>query len=485
MTRVRSLPWDEVPQVWTPAAPDPSWGLRELVAPGGFDGSAISGVAPTHGGSGSGVDVVGNPRWGRGRKYIRTSVLTDQYAQAGHIGDLTLFFAGGITGFLAGGQAAVVLRTSGGTRRAWLGEAGTTRMAGTLLPSGGSSVATIETASSPGDHTWVLRLSGTSQTLWRDGVLFASGTQAANNFSDVSMLELSSTSFLEGANVNVYVAGWANIAWTDAQIEAFAENPAVLFGSRRALVPVSAGGAYSLSVTSGAYTLSGNDSQLVATRLLQATAGAYSVTGNDAVLTKGTALAVTPGAYAISGNDAALLVARLLSLTAGSYAITGNNAALTAARSLTATAGAYSITGSDVQLTYTPVGSYSLQVTPGAYAIVGSDAVLTAARRLALTAGAYAVTGSNVVLTYGVMHTLTVTPGSYTYTGNDAVLSRTLALMVTSGAYVYAGRSVSLTYSGLADGAVDEVLLLSRITPEVQLLAELAQSVVLQSRIPD
>ena len=56
-----------------------------------------------------------------------------------------------------------------------------------------------------------------SQTLWRDGVLFASGTQAANNFSDVSMLELSSTSFLEGANVNVYVAGWANIAWTDAR----------------------------------------------------------------------------------------------------------------------------------------------------------------------------------------------------------------------------------------------------------------------------
>lgn len=241
MTRVRSIPWAEVPQVWTPAAPDPSWGLRELVAPGGFDGSAVSGVAPAHGGSG-GVDVVGSQRWGRGRKYIRTSVLTDQYAQAGHIGDLTLFFAGGIPSFLAGNQAAVVLRTSGGTRRAWLGEVGTSRMAGTLLPSGGSSVATIETASSTGDHTWVLRLSGTSQTLWRDGVLFASGTQAANNFSDVSMLELSSTSFLEGANVNVYVAGWANIAWTDAQIEAFAENPAVLFGSRRALVATAGGG---------------------------------------------------------------------------------------------------------------------------------------------------------------------------------------------------------------------------------------------------
>lgn len=245
------------------------------------------------------------------------------------------------------------------------------------------------------------------------------------------------------------------------------------------------GGGYSLTVTAGGYTTSGNNVVLTAARVVQALAGSYAITGNNATLSSSVLLSALAGSYAYTGSDVGLTASRQLAVTAGSYAITGNVAGLNAARLLTATPGAYSISGNSVILTYNTVGSYALNVTAGSYSITGNDVALTAGRTLAVTPGAYAITGSDVVLTYGVMHTLNVTPGAYAITGYSAMLAKASTLQALAGAYAYTGRNVVLTYSGLADGVVDEVLLLSRITPEVQLLAELTQSVVLQSRIPD
>lgn len=245
------------------------------------------------------------------------------------------------------------------------------------------------------------------------------------------------------------------------------------------------GGSYTLQVTPGSYSTTGNDVSLIAARSVQVTPGAYAITGNDVGLAAGVVLSALTGAYAYAGNDVGLTASRQLAVTAGSYSITGNVAGLNAARLLTATPGAYSISGNSVILTYNTVGSYTLNVTAGSYAITGNDVALTASRTLAVTAGSYSTTGSDVVLTYGVMHTLNVTPGAYAITGYSAMLAKALTLQALAGAYAYTGRNVVLTYSGLADGALDVVHLLSRVTPNVQLLAALTQTVRLQGHVPE
>ena len=264
-------------------------------------------------------------------------------------------------------------------------------------------------------------------------------------------------------------------AWTDTESAAMSTG-IVTFGAEESPL--------SLSVTSGAYVISGSGVVLSIVAPLIATSGTYSITGNNVALSTSVVLSALTGSYAYTGSDVGLTASRQLAVTAGSYAITGNVAGLNAARLLTATPGAYSISGNSVILTYNTVGSYTLNVTAGSYAITGNDVALVASRALAVTPGAYAITGNDVVLTYGVMHTLNVTPGSYEITGYSAMLAKASTLQALAGAYAYTGRNVVLTYSGLADGALDAVSLLSIVTPNVQLLAVLSQSVRLDSPIP-
>jgi len=335
--------------------------------------------------------------------------------------------------------------------------------------------------------------------LWRDGTLLTTGIHSATAYAATAfdgLVDLGkgtasgATAITGGIAGNIESGLYYNRSLPSEDIEAL--SAAMLRGrlpfmrSQRIWVPVSAGGgSYSLQVTPGSYSITGNDVSLIAARSVQVTSGTYAITGNDVGLAAGVVLSALTGSYAYTGSDVGLTASRQLAVTAGSYSITGNVAGLNAARLLTATPGAYSISGNSVILTYNTVGSYTLNVTAGSYAITGNDVALAVSRILAVTPGAYAITGSDVVLTYGVMHTLNVTPGAYAITGYSAMLAKASTLQALAGAYAYTGRNVVLTYSGLADGVVDEVLLLSRITPEVQLLAELTQSVVLQSRIPD
>jgi len=334
--------------------------------------------------------------------------------------------------------------------------------------------------------------------LWRDGALLTTGVHSATAYASTrwdSQIDLGSGTATGATAITGAISGHieSGLYYTRSLPTEDVEylSAAMLRGRlpfmrrRRIWVPVSAGGgSYSLQVTPGSYSITGNDVSLIAARSVQVTSGTYAITGNDVGLAAGVVLSALTGSYAYTGSDVGLTASRQLAVTAGSYSITGNVAGLNAARLLTATPGAYSISGNSVILTYNTVGSYTLNVTAGSYAITGNDVALAVSRILAVTPGAYAITGSDVVLTYGVMHTLNVTPGAYAITGYSAMLAKASTLQALAGAYAYTGRNVVLTYSGLADGVVDEVLLLSRITPEVQLLAELTQSVVLQSTVP-
>lgn len=166
--------------------------------------------------------------YGLARQLVRSSPTQDEYPVSGHTGDITVFLVGGLAGTGGYTQRVMSLVTSGGTERFWFGENSNDRMSIITTPSGGSTVsiqAGGSGADSAGEHVWVARLSGTSITLWRNGVQVASGTQAGNNFSDVTGFRVGSTAFLGGADGWVVSAGFERRAWSDEEIQDYSVNP--------------------------------------------------------------------------------------------------------------------------------------------------------------------------------------------------------------------------------------------------------------------
>lgn len=238
------LPHLRQPEQWAPVdrthplARD----LVELVVPHHMR-SAVSG-RPQMTGGGTGTRAWKAGRHGIYRWVDRTAVLEDRYqSERGVSGDITFFLFGGTDGALAATQRIALLQTTGGTRRCALGEEGTSKFAFNTNPSGGSAVDAIESTTTLGeDHCYVGRLSGTTQTLWVDGVSVASATQSGSNFSDIGQLSLNTTGFLSGCSGRIYLCGWAARAWSDDEIQQFARSPWALFQARRIFVASSGGG---------------------------------------------------------------------------------------------------------------------------------------------------------------------------------------------------------------------------------------------------
>lgn len=434
-------------------------------AAGSINGHALSrvampaGLATRH--SGSGGAVSSSRLFGPTPSYPTTMILVCRQTSTANTRLMEAHGASGAisgsTFYIAGGSSTTVtyaLRNNFSTT--WTISATVpTPPDGNLSPALNNDLVIVAQSLSATDHRLCVNGSAVSTGSTSTGSMVA--------WDRIVLGIASGTADIAGA---FFASG--GVGLTDDQMQAFSRDVRevwALFEPERwgTAVASAGGGGYSLQVTPGSYSINGQSVGLLASRLLQAQQGTYDITGNGTVLTKGVVLSVTPGTYAVTGSDVVLSASKLL----------------------TANPGAYSITGTDVQLTYTAVGSYSLAVTPGSYAINGNTVGLSASRQLAVTAGSYAITGSSVTLTYGVIHTLTVTPGSYSVTGYSATLGRTALLGVTAGAYAYTGRSVVLTYSGLADGVLDAVYLFSRVTPNVQLLASLAQSVRLSSQLPE
>lgn len=79
-----------------------------------------------------------------------------------------------------------------------------------------------------------------------------------------------------------------------------------------------------LNATSGTYTLSGQDVELLYNRVVEANTGSYTVTGNDVELFYIIAtLVATTGNYSTVGQDVELLYNRVLEAATGSYTLTG------------------------------------------------------------------------------------------------------------------------------------------------------------------
>ncbi|MCR4301544.1 MAG: hypothetical protein NUV51_08025 [Sulfuricaulis sp.] len=254
-----------------------------------------------------------------------------------------------------------------------------------------------------------------------------------------------------GASRAANIAGYLACLW-DRELSAdeslaLEENPWQIFRapSHRLYFSVGAGAptAYTLDAEDAAFTLTGADATLQASRLMNAAAGSLTITGADASLVVGRVLNAEPGSISLTGADASLLAARALNAEAGAYALTGSDAGLTAARTLDAAAGALSLTGADATLALVRV----LNAEPGSFATTGADASLLAARTLDAEAGSFAITGADATLEAVGQYTLNAEPGVFTITGADATLLKV-------GSYELNAEPGSLSLAGADAGLV-------------------------------
>lgn len=113
-------------------------------------------------------------------------------------------------------------------------------------------------------------------------------------------------------------------------------------------------------------------------------------------------LTVTPGAFTLTGNATGLAAGRKLAAAAQTYALTGNATTLKYGRGFQAVAGSFALTGPAATLVYTPVGGspYTMTAAVASFVLTGNAAGLAAGRNIAATTVAYTLTGNDCTFSY-------------------------------------------------------------------------------------
>lgn len=173
-------------------------------------------------------------------------------------------------------------------------------------------------------------------------------------------------------------------------------------------------------VASGGYTLT-------------CSSGTYTLTGQSVGLSASRSLAASQGSYTLTGQSVGVRATRALAASQGSYALTGQSVGLAATRSMAANQGAYSLTGQDVTLTFAGLDK-TLTADVGYYALTGQAVALNATRKLAVEQGAYTLTGQDVTMQLGGR-----------------------VLQASHGTYILSGQDIALNYSGYTPAAYDIV----------------------------
>jgi hypothetical protein len=242
--------------------------------------------------------------------------------------------------------------------------------------------------------------------------------------------------------------------------------------------------AYSLTVETGQFTLTGNAAAFPVTRRITAATGAFTFTGNDAGLTflpvpterthilgglfptyvqetgtrdfilatayiDGTfpdavnaySIEAATGTFTLTGNAAGLFRGYPMAAGVGAFVLTGQAAGLTAARKLTAEAGTFVLTGNAASLNK---GQF-LSVDAGAFVLTGNDAALLAGRKISAETGAFVLTGNAAGLVHD--YPLTAQTGAFTLTGQAAGLRAGRVLTAATGSFTLTGNDAGLTYT--------------------------------------
>ena len=219
---------------------------------------------------------------------------------------------------------------------------------------------------------------------------------------------------------------------------------------KRRYIPLSAtisgAQAYTLTVDTGAFTLTGNDADPDADRQLTASTGSYTLTGNDAILTKSSfsKFVADTGTFTLTGNDIALKADHDVAASTGSYTLTGNAADLPADRQLAADTASVSLTGNDATLTYS-AAEPTLVAATGEFTLTGGDATLTVSRKLTADTTSYTVAGNDAATKASRKFLATVASFDLDGPAVNLELSRRIALDTLT--YNLTGVNTRLSYS--------------------------------------
>lgn len=103
--------------------------------------------------------------------------------------------------------------------------------------------------------------------------------------------------------------------------------------------------AYTMPLSHGDFSLTGQDVALRAARRLPLDSGAIALSGQAVALRADRKLALANGSFALAGQDIALRRGHRLAIDAGAFSLTGQDVALLVGRRITLSSGAFTLTG--------------------------------------------------------------------------------------------------------------------------------------------
>lgn len=158
-------------------------------------------------------------------------------------------------------------------------------------------------------------------------------------------------------------------------------------------------------------------------------------------------LTASTGTFTLTGNSTALTAQRKIVSSVGTFTLTGNATGLSAGRKLTASVGTFTLTGNSATLTYTPSGgyTYTLSAATRSFSLTGNATLFKVSRKLPLSVGTFTLSGISTGLTAG--RKITASVGSFTLTGISNALKAQRVIGMDTGSFVLTGRNISFLYT--------------------------------------
>jgi len=174
--------------------------------------------------------------------------------------------------------------------------------------------------------------------------------------------------------------------------------------------------------------------------IMTVTVGAFALTGVSALLTKALNIACAVGSFVLTGIDTALKKALKIAAAVGSFVLTGIDTALKRGYTIVASIGEFVLTGVDIGLKR----GWKMAASVGTFALTGVAASFTKALKIACSVGSFALTG--IVASFTKALSITASVGSFALTGINIGLKRGWKMTVSVGKFTLTGVDVTLTY---------------------------------------
>lgn len=149
--------------------------------------------------------------------------------------------------------------------------------------------------------------------------------------------------------------------------------------------------------------------------------------GNDYPIT------ITAGAYSVTGNATLFPRLRNMLMATGSYVLTGVSILFNQGKGFQAITGSYILTGNNALFGKV----ISMLATSGSYAYTGFATGLAKTKLLIASVGNYIYNGIATGISHG--RKITITKGTYTYTGFAVAVHRGVVLIAVRGTYALRG----------------------------------------------